>query len=133
MCSPIRDSTSLSLRAWISRSLFLRSRIRYPTIRLSSSNWVSPGPRIPIPAAIRERCVHILFRRGKAYISWASSTWSRDSIVLARVAKISRINSLRSKTLTFVAFSRFRIWAGDSSLSNITTSASVIRTCSCNS
>ena len=87
--------------------------MRLPTSRRSTSSCVSPGPRRPMPPpCCRDRCVHICLSRGSEYSSWASSTCSRASGVRARVAKMSRINSLRSSTLTPVAFSRLRTWAG---------------------
>ena len=50
--------------------------------------------------------------------------------VRARVAKMSRISSLRSRTLTPRAFSRLRAWPGDRSLSKTTTSAAAASTSS---
>ena len=58
------------------------------------------------------------------YSNWANSTCSLACLVLARVAKMSRINSLRSSTFVSRIFSRSRIWAGDKSLSKMMTSAS---------
>ena len=49
---------------------------------------------------MRDKCVHIRFRRGSEYCSCANSTASRASYVWARVAKMSRINSLRSSTFS---------------------------------
>ena len=73
----------------------------WSTSRRSSSSCVSPGPRRPMPPpTCRDRWVHICFSRGSEYSSWASSTCSRASGVRARVAKMSRISSLRSSTLT---------------------------------
>ncbi len=68
--------------------------------RRSVSSCVSPGPRVPMPPPVRERCVHMRVRRGSWYSSWASSTWSRPSCVRACWAKMSRIRPLRSSTLT---------------------------------
>ena len=67
--------------------------------RRSVSSWVSPGPRVPMPPPVRERCVHRRVRRGSWYSSWASSTWSRPSWVWACWAKMSRMRPLRSRTL----------------------------------
>jgi len=79
---------------------------------------------MPTPIFSRERWVHIRFSRGKEYSSWASSTASLASWVRARAAKMSRITSERSSTFTSRARSRLRVWAGERSLSKITTSAS---------
>ena len=54
-------------------------------------------PRSPYPGATTS-CAS----RGYVYSNWASSTWSLACLVCARVAKMSRINSLRSSTLVCV-------------------------------
>ena len=54
--------------------------------------------------SMRPRWLHICRRRGRAYSSWASSTCKRASMERARVAKMSRISSLRSSTLTLGGF-----------------------------
>ena len=100
--------------------------MRCSTSRRSTSSCFSPGPRRPMPPCFcRDRWVHIRFSRGMEYSSWASSTASRASCVWARLAKMSRISSVRSSTLTPVAFSRLRVWPGLRSLSKMITSASV--------
>ena len=58
--------------------------MRFSTSRRSSSSCFSPGPRMPMPALMRDRWVHIRFSRGSEYSSWASSTARRASCVLAR-------------------------------------------------
>ena len=77
-----------------------------------------------MPPLYRDRWVHIRLSRGMAYSSCASSTWRWASCVRAWVAKMSRITSVRSTTLTPSCFSRLRVWAGPRSLSKTTTSAS---------
>ena len=98
--------------------------MRSRTIRRSVSSWVSPGPRVPMPPAWRSRCFHMPVSRGIMYSSCASSTWSRDSRVRARRAKMARISSERSTTLISSSFSRLRTWAGERSSSKIARSAS---------
>ena len=98
----------------------MRSRI----IRRSVSNFVSPGPLVPIPPPKRERDIPCPIIRGSVYCSCASSTCSLPSFVRARCAKISRINAVRSSTLIPSACSRFRCWAGDNSSSNTQRSTS---------
>ena len=71
------------------------------TRRRSTSSCCSPGPREPTPPRWRDKWVHKPARRGNMYWSCASSTWILPSRVRARWAKISRINSVRSSTLTF--------------------------------
>ena len=90
--------------------------------RRSVSSCDSPGPRVPIPPPVRERCVHRRVRRGSWYSSCASSTWSRPSWVWAWRAKMSRISRLRSMTLTLSRLSRLFCWAGLSSSSATRTS-----------
>ena len=91
----------------------IRSRIR----RRSVSSCDSPGPRVPIPPPVRERCVHSFVRRGSWYSSCASSTCSRPSCVRACIAKMSRIRRLRSITFTSRTSSRPRCCVGESSSS----------------
>ena len=93
--------------------------------RRSVSSWDSPGPRVPIPPPVRERCVHRRVRRGSWYSSCASSTWSRPSWVWAWRAKMSRISRLRSMTLTLSRLSRLFCCAGLSSSSATRTSKPV--------
>ncbi|MBA7701149.1 hypothetical protein ES703_109881 [subsurface metagenome] len=132
--SPPLPSISRILRLSISTSLRLSSVIRLLTNRRSISNCCSPGPLVPMPPtapaavpppapATLSRCDHILVNRGYVYSSWANSTCSLACLVFALVANMSKINSLRSSTLTSITSSSSRIWPGDRSLSNITTSA----------
>ena len=72
--------------------------IRSCTRRRSTSSCVSPGPRVPMPPVWRERCGHILVRRGSRYCNCASSICSRPSRLRARCAKMSRISCVRSRT-----------------------------------
>ena len=102
-----------------------KSLILFSTSRRSSSNWVSPGPRRPTPFFCRERCVHIRFSRGIEYSNCASSTASRAWAVCARLAKMSRISSVRSSTFRPIASSRLRVCPGLRSLSKTTRSASL--------
>ena len=101
---------TLSTRSFI---FLIRSRIS----RRSVSSWDSPGPRVPIPPPVRERCVQRRVRRGSWYSSWASSTWRRPSCVCACRAKMSRIRRLRSMTLTLSRLSRLFCCPGLSSSS----------------
>ncbi len=107
-----------------SSSLLIRSRIW----RRSDSNFVSPGPRVPMPPPCRDRLVPMPESLGSRYLYWASSTWRRPSLVLARWAKMSRIRALRSITGTPIISSKARILPGDSSLSKITMVDSVAST-----
>ena len=84
----------------------MRSRM----MRRSVSSCDSPGPRVPMPPPVRERCVHSRVRRGSWYSSWASSTCRRPSCVWACRAKMSRIRRERSMTLVLTASSRARCW-----------------------
>src|SRR5436189_4887231 len=52
-------------------------------IRRSVSSWLSPGPRVPMPPPVRDRCVQRRVSRGSWYSSCASSTWRRPSCVRA--------------------------------------------------
>ena len=108
----LRAATSRSLRRSIAFSSLRRSSIRFSTSRRSTSNCFSPGPRMPMPIFSRDKWVHIRLSRGSEYCNCASSTARRASCVWARLAKMSRISSVRSSTLTPVAFSRLRVWAG---------------------
>ena len=103
--------------------------------RRSVSNWVSPGPLepmgpLPLVPAWRSRWVHMPVSRGSRYWYWASSTWRRPSLVLARWAKMSRIRPLRSRTWTPSSWVSTRIWEGLRSLSKMTMVASSLRTSS---
>lgn len=130
--APVRKGRLFRFSRMISRfsptflSSFLSRLIRFPISRLSVSNWVSPGPLLPIPPAILERCVHMLVSLGRRYFSCANSTWSLASAVWARIAKMSRISAVLSKTLTSSIFSRFRFCAGDSSSSAMIASQSLV-------
>ena len=116
-----------SMRRMSRRSLAMRVRMR----RRSSSSWVSPGPREPIPAPEATRppaCRDIDSpqprRRGRRYSSWASSTWALPSREVACRAKMSRINAVRSMTLTPTTSSSSLLCEGASSESAMTVSAS---------
>ena len=98
----------------------MRSRTR----RRSTSSFVSPGPRPPIPPARRESEVSRCARRGSRYPSCASSTWSLPSRVEARWAKMSRISWVRSITRRSRRSARLRAWLGVRSPSKITRSTS---------
>ncbi len=98
--------------------------MRVRTMRRSSSSWVSPTPRVPMPPACRSRCDHCRVSRGSMYSSCASSTCVRASRLRARRAKMSRISALRSMTFLSVIFSRFRTWAGERSSSKTISPAS---------
>src|SRR5438034_1096356 len=93
--------------------------------RRSTSSFVSPGPRVPIPPPSRDSAAADPTRRGSRYLSCASSTCSLPSRVRARRAKMSRIGCVRSTTLRSSAFSRLRSCAGESSLSKMTTSTCI--------
>ncbi len=120
-----RDATSRSCLFSISRNFFLRAWIFFDTMRLSTSSCFSPGPLVPMPPSILERCVHIRVNLGFVYSNWASSTWSFAWNVFARVANMSRINSLLSITFSSMVFSRFLTCAGVRSSSHISTSTSI--------
>ena len=99
--------------------------------RRSSSIFVSPGPREPMPAppaptwppAWRLIESPQPRRRGSRYSSCASSTCALPSRLLACWLKMSRITVVRSMTLTFTTSSSARRWLGASSVSAITVSA----------
>ena len=61
--------------------------------------------------------------RGSRYLYWASATCKRPSLVLARLAKISRMRAERSMTVTPSSPVSTRCWEGDRGLSKITMSA----------
>ena len=61
----------------------LNEEIRRPIRRRSVSSCVSPGPRVPMPPPVRDRCVHKRVRRGNWYSNCANSTWMRPSCVRA--------------------------------------------------
>ena len=89
------SSRSLRCNARVRSTVFnrrFRWLIRSRILRRSTSNWVSPGPRVPMPPPSRDKCVHWRVNRGKRYSSCASSTCSFPSLLRARWAKISRIN-----------------------------------------
>ena len=85
-------------RSWRSRTA-MRSR----TLRRSTSSFISPGPRPPMPPMSRDMAVPFPARRGRRYLSWASSTWTFPSRLWARRAKMSRMSWVRSMTLSSVA------------------------------
>ena len=108
------------------RSLAMRVLIR----RRSSSIFVSPGPREPMPwppaawpPAWRDIDSPQPRSRGRRYCSWASSTCALPSRLFACWAKMSRIRAVRSMTLTLTTSSRARRWLGASSVSQTTVSA----------
>jgi len=80
--------------------------------RRSVSNWVSPGPRKPMPPFCRSRWVQPLTSRLARCESCASSTCSLPSKLRARCAKISKNQAVRSNTRRPVSFSRLRSWLG---------------------
>ena len=77
----------------------------------------------PPEAVCRTRCPHIPVRRGRRYLYWASSTWSRPSFVLARCAKMSRMSAERSITATPSSSESTLCWEGERALSRMTMSA----------
>ncbi len=98
--------------------------------RRSSSIFVSPGPRLPMPLpaptwppACRDIDSPQPRRRGSRYSSCASSTCALPSRLLACWLKMSRITAVRSMTLTFTMSSSARRWLGASSVSATTVSA----------
>ena len=95
--------------------------------RRSTSSWVSPGPRVPMPPACWESPPPRPRSRGRRYRNSASSTWALPSGLRAFWAKISRITAVRSMAVRPNTFSRFRCWAGLSSSSKTTVSASTDR------
>ena len=106
--------------------------------RRSSSIFVSPGPREPMPApapptwppAWRDIDSPQPRSRGSRYSSCASSTCALPSRLLACWLKMSRMTAVRSMTLTFTTSSSARRWLGASSVSAITVSApSAATTC----
>ncbi len=118
------DLCSRLCRRTPSKSAFrFCSRLR--TSRLSVSICVSPGPLMPIPPAIRSKCVHCPARRGKRYSVCANSTCRRPSRVRALDANTSKISAVRSSAFRPPsASSRLRCCVGVSSSSQITVSAS---------
>ena len=92
--------------------------------RRSISICFSPGPpRKPMPPRWRSKCVHPRTSRVRLRFAAANSTCSRPSKVVARRAKISKINSVRSMMRQPTAFSRLRVCAGAISRLNNTASA----------
>jgi hypothetical protein len=66
------------------------------------------------PPVTWPRWLHMARRRGAVYSSCAISTWSCACLVVARLAKMSRMTSLRSMTLTAsTAFSWWYLRVGD--------------------
>ena len=93
--------------------------------RLSVSNLVSPGPRVPMPPPRRESASPFPFKRGYMYCSWASSTCNFPSPLLALRAKISRMSVVRSITFLWSsAAEMFSVWEGESSPLNRTVTSS---------
>ena len=88
------------------------------------SSFVSPGPRPPMPPVRRESESSFWARRGIAYFSCASSTWSLPSRLSARWAKMSRMSCVRSMTLRSVCLAMPLACAGVSSRSKTSTLAS---------
>src|SRR5690606_12999422 len=107
--------------SWRRRSLSLRMRSRIK--RRSTSSWVSPGPRRPMPPRWRSRWVQPRTSRLARCSSCASSTCSLPSCERARCAKMSRISPVRSTTRQATAFSRLRSCAGESAWFTTTRSA----------
>ena len=102
------------------------------TMRRSTSSWLSPSPkRLPTPPPMRllARCAHMPRRRGSKYLFWARRTCRRPSLVVACMAKMSKISAVRSMTLTLppTTFSKFDCCDGVSSSSNNTSVASKLR------
>ena len=100
-------------------------------LRRSVSILVSPGPRPPIPPVppdCRDKDSPQPRNRGNIYDIWANSTCALPSRLFACCAKISKINAVRSTTLTLTFCSRVRSCAGDNSPSQITVSAPVATT-----
>ena len=93
----------------------IRSRIR----RLSTSNFVSPGPRVPIPPPKRDKISPLPIIRGRLYCSCANSTCNFPSLVRARWAKISKIKAVLSRIRTPITCSIFLCCAGVSSSSKM--------------
>ncbi len=93
----------------------MRSRAR----RRSTSSFVSPGPRPPMPPARRDISTPEPVRRGSTYLSCASSTWILPSRLCARWAKMSRMSCDRSTTLRSVAELIDRTCAGERSRSKM--------------
>ncbi len=102
------------------------SLIRCSILRLSSSSLVSPAPLLlmlpPVPPW-RLRFSRIPTSLGSIYCSLAASTCSFASLVLARMAKISRIRFVRSRIGSSSSFPRLRTWDGERVLSNRISSA----------
>ena len=94
--------------------------------RRSTSNWVSPGPRVPMPPACWLNVRPDRLSRGSRYRSWANSTCAFPSGLLAFWAKMSRITAVRSRAVRFRISSRLPCWAGVRSLSKTTVSASSV-------
>src|SRR5665809_152353 len=62
-----------------SRSILdIRSRMRLRSV----SSFVSPGPRVPMPAPSRESSTPLPRNRGSRYRYCANSTWRRPSCLL---------------------------------------------------
>ena len=92
--------------------------------RRSTSSFVSPGPRVPMPPPKRERSAPTPIRLDCRYRSCASSTWSFPSRLRAWRAKTSSMSIVRSTIGSGTMLSRFLRWRGRKSLRVITTWAS---------
>jgi len=115
----------VSARRWlISSTAFSSTAMRSRMRRLSTSSFVSPGPRVPIPPPRRLIASPRPASRGSWYLSCASSTCTCASRPEAFWAKMSRITWVRSRTFSFVRRSTSRACAGVSSRSNTSRSAS---------
>ena len=73
-CAGAARAASPSCLSWCSRCVTRSFARRRPI-----SSFVSPGPRPPMPPVSRERLSSFCARRGIAYLSCASSTWSLPS------------------------------------------------------
>jgi len=85
------------------------------------------------PEPMRESDAPSPARRGRRYLSMASSTCSLPSAVFARRAKMFKISAVRSSTSTPRIFSRLRCCAALISSSTIAMSISMAWQVSCNS
>ena len=129
-CRLVSRETFISLIS--RRNLAILSLMR----RRSVSIFVSPGPRPPIPLAppdCRESESPQPRSLGSRYVIWANSTCALPSRLFACWAKISKINAVRSTTLTLTFPSKLRSCAGESSPSHTTVSAPVFITASLSS
>ena len=96
--------------------------------RLSNSNWVSPGPRVPMPPCCRSKWVQPRINFVDKCWSCANSTWSFPSCVRALWEKISSIKDVLSTTLQHNFTSRLRSWVAERLWLKMTTLAEYFRT-----